>query len=287
MRDSLRDILRAQRLRRMMRTKLQRAIQEVVGPPYAEQMRELASLRQEVSELRGWLIEDMGELVRSTAERVIDHTRSLEVRSRRDICYAGDVQAARESAEFARVHLAGARQFGHPHATLEYALSVAPVGGMALEFGVYTGTTLKIIATARQGGQVYGFDSFEGLPEHWRVGFAAGTFAAETVPDVPGAELVVGLFSEVLPGFMENHPGPVDFLHIDADLYSSAATVLNLVGPRLGEGSIVVFDEFLNYPGWHEHEYRAWTEYVERTRIAFRYEAFTFDNEQVVVIITS
>jgi predicted O-methyltransferase YrrM len=287
LRDSLRDILRAQRLRRTMRTKLQRAIQEVVGPPYAEQMRELTSLRQEVSELRGRLIEDMGELVRSTAERIIDHTRALEIRSRRDICYAGDVQAARESAEFARGHLAGARQFDHPHATLEYALSLAPVGGMALEFGVYTGTTLKIIATVRQGGRVYGFDSFEGLPGHWRAGFAAGKFAAETVPDVPGAELVVGWFDEVLPGFMENHPGPVDFVHIDADLYSSAATVLTLVGPRLREGSVVVFDEFFNYPGWREHEYRAWTEYVERTGIAFRYEAFTFDNEQVVVVLTS
>jgi hypothetical protein len=57
MRDSLRDVVRAQRLRRALRTKLQRAIQEVVGPPYAEQMRELASLRQEMSELRGRLIE--------------------------------------------------------------------------------------------------------------------------------------------------------------------------------------------------------------------------------------
>ena len=107
MRDSLRDVLRAQRLRRTMRTKLQRAIQEVVEPPHAEQVRELASLRQEVSELRGRLI-DMGELVRSTTERVIDHTRAWEIRSRRDVRYAGDVQAARESAEFARDHLAGA-----------------------------------------------------------------------------------------------------------------------------------------------------------------------------------
>lgn len=71
-RDSLRDILRAQRLRTTMRTKLHRAIQEVIGPPYAKQMRELASLRQQVSELRDRLVQDLGELVRSTAERVID-----------------------------------------------------------------------------------------------------------------------------------------------------------------------------------------------------------------------
>ena len=34
---------------------------------------------------------------------------------------------------------------------------------MAVEFGVYTGTTLSIIAAAREGELVYGFDSFEGL----------------------------------------------------------------------------------------------------------------------------
>ncbi len=286
MEGQLRAILRAQRLRRALRTKLQRAIQEVVGPLHVEQMRELESLRQEASKLRDQLAHELA-LVQSIAERGIDHTSAFEIRSRRDISYAGAAQAARESAEFARGHLAGARRFGHPHATLEYALSLAPRGGMALEFGVYTGTTLTIIATARQGGRVYGFDSFKGLPEHWRAGFAAGTFATETVPEVPGAELVAGWFDEVLPGFMETHPGPVDFLHIDADLYSSAATVLNLVGPRLRPGSVVVFDEFFNYPGWQEHEYWAWTEYVERTGIAFRYEAFTVDNEQVVVTLTS
>lgn len=286
MRDSCTPSLRAQRLRRALRTKFQRAIQEVVGPLHAEQMRELESLRQEVSKLRDQLAHELAR-VQSIAERVIDHTNAFEIRSRRDICYAGEAQAARESAEFARGHLAGARQFSHPHATLEYALSLAPRGGMALEFGVYTGTTLTIIATARQGGRVYGFDSFKGLPEHWRAGFAAGTFATETVPEIPGAELVAGWFDEVLPGFMETHPGPVDFLHIDADLYSSAATVLNLVGPHLRQGSVVVFDEFFNYPGWQEHEYRAWTEYVERTGIAFRYEAFTVDDEQVVVTLTS
>jgi hypothetical protein len=200
--------------------------------------------------------------------------------------YAGEATAAREGAEFLQEHLAGARHFEHPYATLEYALSLAPSGGMALEFGVFSGTTLKIIARARRGQMVYGFDSFEGLPENWRAGFPVGTFAPEGLPDVPGAELVPGLFDEVLPRFLETHPGSVDLLHIDSDLYSSAATVLGLVGPRLQSGSVVVFDEFFNYPGWRNHEYRAWMEFVKRTGIEFRYEAFTHDNEQIVLTIT-
>ncbi|MDJ0106389.1 TylF/MycF/NovP-related O-methyltransferase, partial [Rhodococcus erythropolis] len=81
--------------------------------------------------------------------------------------------------------------------------------------------------------------------------------------------------------------GPVAFLHLDADLYSSTKTVLDLLGDRLVPGSIVVFDEFFNYPGWQQHEYRAWTEFVTRTGISFEYLGYTVDNEQVIVEITS
>lgn len=98
------------------------------------------------------------------------------------------------------------------------------------------------------------------------------------VPRVPGAELVPGWFDETLPLFLEEHPGPVAFLHIDADLYSSARTVLELVGPRLHTGSVIVFDEFFNYQGWEE--------YVKTTEWQYCYEAFTVDNEQVVIRLT-
>ena len=89
-----------------------------------------------------------------------------------------------------------------------------------------------------------------------------------------------------LPGFLAEHPGPVDLLHVDADLYSAADTVLTLVGPRLHAGSVVVFDEYFNYPGWQRHEHQAWQEYVERTGTTFSYEAYTYDHEQVVVRVT-
>jgi predicted O-methyltransferase YrrM len=59
--------------------------------------------------------------------------------------------------------------------------------------------------------------------------------------------------------------------------------VLEQVGPRLRPGSVVVFDEFFNYPGWEAHEARAWAEYTAAHDLAFRYEAYTHDNEQVVV----
>jgi predicted O-methyltransferase YrrM len=199
---------------------------------------------------------------------------------------AGERDAVASSARFVRDAMPGARTFPHPRETLAHALDLAPRGGLALEFGVYSGTTLRTIARARDDGRVYGFDSFQGLPEDWRAGFTAGTFDDVEPPEVPGAELVVGWFADTLPGFLAEHPEPVDLLHLDADLYSSTATVLAQVGPRLRPGSVVVFDEYLNHPGWEDGEHRAWTEYVAAAGLTFTYEAFTHDNEQVVVVVT-
>jgi predicted O-methyltransferase YrrM len=265
--------------RRALRDKTMRAVDEVISRYYQQQSDQLDGLRNEIADLRERLRLEVG----LAADRIIDHTTQTDIRAHRDIVAVGNAEAARESAEFVRDHMGAVSHFGHPHATLEYALSLAPEGGLALEFGVYSGTTLGIISKHRDGRQVYGFDSFEGLPEDWRAAFPAGRFAVDAPPEVPGAELVVGWFADTLPGFLDSHDGSVDFLHVDADLYSAAVTVLDHVGPRLRPGSIIVFDEFFNYPGWQRHEFKAWEEYVARTGLLFEYVAYTYDNEQVVV----
>jgi predicted O-methyltransferase YrrM len=224
----------------------------------------------------------MARVVRAEIDRAVGE---LEFRARRDLLAAGERDAALSSALWAEEVMPIARVFHDPISTLEYALSVAPQGGMALEFGVFAGRSLTVIADARKGERVYGFDSFEGLPEDYRPHVRQGVFALDQLPRVEGAELVVGWFDDTLPGFLESHPGPVDFLHVDGDLYSSAVTVLDLVGPRLIPGSIVIFDEFFNYPGWQKHEFRAWEEYLARTGTEIAYEAYTSNNEQVVARI--
>lgn len=246
-----------------------------------------ADLRADVhAEVRAEAAERLDRLeaeLTARIDRVLDRVVEFEIRTRKDIVYAGDVDSARSTSRFARDHLAAAHHCASPDELREYALSLAPTGGMALEFGVATGTTLTTIAKHREGRQVYGFDSFRGLPEDWLPGMPAGTFAREDLPDVPGAELVVGLFADTLPGFLETHPGTVDFLHVDSDLYSSAVTVLEHVGPRLRPGSVVVFDEFFNYPGWERHEYLAWTEFVARADVSFDYVAYNYQGDQVAV----
>jgi predicted O-methyltransferase YrrM len=281
--DNIRRSMRAEHIRQSLRDKAARVVEEVVGRYSVVQAADIAELRREIAELRHQL---SGEL-RDQADRIVETARQVEHRARRDVSFAAEMEAAARSAGFIRKHMSAAQPFPSPHSTLEHALSLAQSGGMALEFGVYAGTTLKIIATARDGEAIYGFDSFEGLPETWRSGYPEGTFGLDSLPDVPGSELVVGWFDDTLPGFMAEHPGPVDFLHVDCDLYSSTKTVLHLVGPRLRPGSIVVFDEYFNYPGWQEHEHRAWMEYVELKGLKFEYEGYTVDHEQVIVKVTA
>nr|WP_255426618.1 class I SAM-dependent methyltransferase [Pseudonocardia sp. C8] len=241
-----------------------------------------ATLRAELAALR----EELDARVRGEADRVLAELRAVEVRDRRDMIAAGERDAVASSARFVREHLAEAVPLPHPEATLRHALDQAPSGGMALEFGVYRGHTLRMIAEHRGDGRVYGFDTFTGLPETWRPGFRAGAFDdVGELPEIPGAELVAGLFDDTLDGFLAAHPGPVDFLHVDSDLYSSAVTVLAGAGPRLRAGSIVLFDEFLNFPGWERDEARAWWEYTEKHGVRYHYVCYTHDNEQVAVRI--
>ncbi|MGH3981567.1 MAG: class I SAM-dependent methyltransferase [Pseudonocardiaceae bacterium] len=263
------------RIRAAVRARLVRVVDEVATAHHHELA---AALTAHHRELEAALTAEINRAIKAVHE--------VEFRSRRDLCAAGEREAAASSERFARAVMPTACTFDHPIATLEHALSLAPGVGMALEFGVATGRTLVVIADARGSKQVFGFDSFQGLPEDWRPNIPAGTFRTDHLPDVPGAELVVGWFEDTLPDFLAGHPGPVAFLHMDADLYSSTATVLKHVGPRLQPGSVIVFDEYFNYPGWEQHEHRAWQEFAAEYGIEFRYVAYTSNNEQVVLVIT-
>jgi predicted O-methyltransferase YrrM len=263
------------RFKTVAREKLQRAIADVVAAEHALSRQESADQHAELIAA----LDQLNQSVRGVVTRIAD----TEYRARRDLSYAQDVQAARESADFLLEHMPKSKVFWEPPDTLRFALGAIKGPGLALEFGVATGVTLKIIAdTASRDRTVVGFDVFTGLPETWRTGFPAGEFAQEP-PDIPGATVVPGLFEDTLPAFLADNDEPIAFVHVDCDLYSSTKTVLDLVDDRLAPDAVLVFDEFFNYPGWQHHEYRAWTEYISRTGRSFEYLAYTGNNEQVVV----
>jgi predicted O-methyltransferase YrrM len=271
------------RLKAASREKLQRAVAEVVEAESSRSQQQRQDLHTEdmaALDRMNRQLDDVTERLEAVARRLDD----LEFRARRDLAYAQDAAAARESAAFVLEQMPKAPVFWHPHDTLRFALGEIKGPGLALEFGVATGTTLAIIADAvARDREVVGFDGFTGLPETWRTGFAAGEFAQSPPNEIPGARVVTGLFEDTLRTFLAETDEPIAFLHLDADLYSSTKTVLDLAGERLAPDAVVVLDEFFNYPGWRDHEFRAWNEFIARTGRTFDYLAYTGNNEQVVV----
>lgn len=174
------------------------------------------------------------------------------------------------------------------------AYRAAPVGGLAVELGVWRGGSLRCLCEADSERTFFGFDSFRGLPEPWDLGASsrpAGHFALAQTPAVPAnAVLVVGLFASTLPGFFGATTLPVDFVHVDCDLYRSTAIALAWMGPRLRRGAVLVFDELGNwdggYPAWPEGEWKALSEWLESSgrtvrplsRTAAQQAAFVVEN---------
>lgn len=96
---------------------------------------------------------------------------------------------------------------------------------------------------------------------------------------VDNVEFHKGWFHESLPPFLDDHAGiPVAFVHADADLYASTLTFLRLICERrlFRRGSVIVFDEFWNYPNWQNGEYKAWLEIVTEFGLESKYEYFGY-----------
>ena len=170
-----------------------------------------------------------------------------------------------------------------PH-LLTFALEHTSPPGLYLEFGVASGTTVNLIASVIPS-PIYGFDSFAGLPEAWLGYLPKGAFRQEQLPPVrENVELIVGLFAETLPRFLGEHPERVAFMHVDSDLYSSAKTIFEHLASRIGSGTIIVFDEYFNYPGWEDGEYKAFKEFIVTRGLSYTYLGYT-NSQQVALRI--
>ena len=196
--------------------------------------------------------------------------------------------ATLEGAEYAARHMKGAQPFAQKREVLMSGLKHSCLPGLFLEFGVWSGKTINLVADSVDT-MVHGFDSFEGLPEDWFGTYLKGRFHTHgTLPEVrPNVKLHVGWFQDTLPAFIAEHREQIAFLHVDCDLYSSTKTIFDFLGDRLRLGSVIVFDEYFNYPGWRDHEYRAFQELVERHSLKYRYLAYNTSEWNVAVQITT
>jgi len=92
---------------------------------------------------------------------------------------------------------------------IRLALENAPPAGLVLEFGVYHGKSIRMLAAHLPEAAIHGFDTFSGIPEDWHH-TRAGTYSTYgALPQAPdNVHYRVGLFSQTLPSFLDAHPGP-------------------------------------------------------------------------------
>jgi len=153
------------------------------------------------------------------------------------------------------------------------ALRLAGRGGEIgdyLEFGVYNGTALvtmhkALLATGNRHSRLFGFDSFEGLPDfattdcggHWRPGeFASSLEYTMSVLDYEQVDrsrvaLVKGYFSDTCTAEQREalHLRKASVVMVDCDLYRSTVEALAFAAPVLADPAVILFDDW--YPLAH------------------------------------
>jgi len=138
-----------------------------------------------------------------------------------------------------------------------------------LEFGVYEGGSIKWWSENMKNPEcrLFGFDSFEGLPEDWKTGSIGGEIQklglfdrGGKIPQINDKRVVFvkGLFQDTLQNFISNYkPQSRIIVHIDSDLYSSALFCLTKLDHLMKKRTIIIFDEFLLL-----HEFLSFHDYI-------------------------
>lgn len=152
-----------------------------------------------------------------------------------------------------------------------------------LEFGVYNGSTITAVTRALDAVgikdvRVFGFDTFEGLPDfassdcggHWKPGqfcssieFTRSVLEHEKV-DMSRVELVKGLFSEsCTPEFIKKHNiDKAALIMIDCDLYQSTVDALEFCKPVFADTTVVLFDDWFPLADKDQGEKPAWDQFL-------------------------
>jgi hypothetical protein len=160
---------------------------------------------------------------------------------------------------------------------LQISINSADNDGFYLEFGTGRGhSTINISFTKSiyPKIKIYTFDSFLGLPEDWillnnnynpKGKFNENGIIPPYLKILKNVKVIKGWYNKTLPKFIKKHKiNKISFLHIDCDLYSSTKYVLDSLTPFFNGRCVIVFDEFCNYEGAEEHEYKAFYEFLNK-----------------------
>ena len=220
---------------------------------------------------------------------VTNITRSIQDQSSIDIGLELNRQARSETLEYLRSLNYMPILIDGRSNLIKLAIDRKLNDGLIVEFGVANGLSINMISSYAPDSVVYGFDTFQGLPDDWSLAQRKSFTLNGIMPKVnKNVELIKGLFQDSLPIFLASHQFKwVSFIHIDCDIYQSTKDIFDNLGPFITKGTLILFDEFWNYPDWMNHEFLAFSEWVEKTSSKFRIVAFNKSYREVLIEITS
>ena len=217
--------------------------------------------------------------------------RLLKYRYRYNIFDSIHKEATKDSVKYICEKASNSVMLGNRKQLLKFALKEYVKNSeykdkLFLEFGTYKGELINFCSSLIPEAKFYGFDSFEGLPESFSI-WKRGRFDIKgKLPKVnKNVSLIKGYFNETLPKFLEEHKEKAAFIHIDCDLYSSTKTVFDNIYDRIVPNTVIQFDEYYNYPGWRNHEFKAFQEFCKKYSV--EYEYIGISHMQVAVVIKS
>ncbi len=129
------------------------------------------------------------------------------------------------------------------------------IPGDVIEFGTFRGGSAGVILqNLALEKTLHVCDSFQGMPDtaaednFHRKGDFAETGAERVIGGLSrlGGNFRpnVGFFNKTIPEMEGSGPHKLSFAHIDADLYESVRDALAFCYPRMGEGSIIILDDY-------------------------------------------
>jgi len=173
---------------------------------------------------------------------------------------------------------------------LHYASNQVGISGIFIELGTGLGRTTNFIAALNPQKTIYTFDSYLGHPADWDKGdkiLPKDFFAWPADKPLPSflnnVCLIKGWFVDTLPSFISSQQDIIAFIHVDCEIYESTALALDILAPKIVDGTILVFDELYNYPNYRLHEYKAFQEFLDKQSFEAEYLAFNVFHEQVAI----
>lgn len=154
-----------------------------------------------------------------------------------------------------------------------------------LEFGVFKGHSMKIIKNElnkkKKKYEVFGFDSFKGLPEDWVTSegdllLQKGTFSTDgKPPSIPGVVWFSGWFEETIPEYLKIAKN-IALLHVDCDLYRPTVEVLYGLQDFIVKGTVIAMDDWFyeRDPKYNDTVQKAFYEWVEEFSRTFKFCEF-------------